>query len=57
MLDYSLLLIFFSFAVGGFHLPRGCAGLCSWRVGRELWVVCDAHLFILQIHASNFEAS
>jgi hypothetical protein len=38
-------------------MPRGCAGLCSWGIGRELHVVHDAHLFILQIHASSFEPS
>jgi hypothetical protein len=31
------------------YVPRG------WV--RESWVVHDAHLFVLQIHASNFETS
>jgi hypothetical protein len=38
-------------------LPRGCTGLCSWGVGRELCMVPDAHLFFLQIHTSSFEAN
>jgi hypothetical protein len=45
VLDYSSLFMFSNF-VGGFSLPRGSARLCS--------LVCDAHLFILQIHTSNF---
>jgi hypothetical protein len=42
--------MFFSF-VGGFRLPRGCTGLCFQGVVGESHVVCDAHLFILPIHA------
>jgi hypothetical protein len=63
VLDYSLLYMAFSLARhGGFNPLRGCAGLfsmvcvCVGGVG-ELRVVHDAHLYLLQFHASSFGAS
>jgi hypothetical protein len=53
VLDYFLLFFLFSFVGGSF---RGCAGLCSWQCLGKWCVVCDSHLFILQIHASSFGA-
>jgi hypothetical protein len=54
VLDYSLLFMLFSFFVGWGeavldYFPRQWVG--------ESHVVCDAHLLILQIHASSFETS
>jgi hypothetical protein len=50
VLDYSSLFKLFSFAGVGFSLPRAVMDyfLGDW-VG-ELSVVCDDHLFILQLH-------
>jgi hypothetical protein len=40
VVDYNSLFMLFSFVGWWFNLPRGCAGLCSWGLGRG--VACGA---------------
>jgi hypothetical protein len=60
VLDYSLLFLLFSFVGVGGQSAQGWHWIMFLRVrgwvGKS-WVVHDAHLFILQIHASSFETS
>jgi hypothetical protein len=63
VLDYSLLFIFFSFAVGGSVCPGAVLDYfpgMGWVRGgwvRDPHVVCDDYLFLLQSHTGNFGAS
>jgi hypothetical protein len=55
VLDYSSLFMLFSFVGEWFSLPRGSTGLCSRGWVGESHMLCNTHLFVLQIHASGFE--
>jgi hypothetical protein len=47
----------FSFLEVGFILPRASLDYVPREWVEESLVVCDDHLFILQIHRSSFETS
>jgi hypothetical protein len=57
-LDYSSLFILFSFVGGrGSVFPQAALDYVSRGWVGESHVMCDAHLFVLQIHASSFGTS
>jgi hypothetical protein len=56
VLNYSFLFMLFSFVGGGGSVCPGAGlGYVPGRWVGESLVVCDAHLFILQVHARSFE--